>query len=312
MHYGDYLPNPTTQRRFPPSPRRQRREPEPSAEPERYTRRPGTARNEPPSTPQEEPGEILSRLRASVQRIPVSGNEDFWQMVESLGANRGAEVRRKHRSPGGAAAAVRREPRRFTSSSSGRTGSPVPLPRENLTFDFVTGSTTGPVPGRPAAPRSARSSAPHAGADPEGCPGTVRELDALPVVASARGPRRPRNRSCWRSPDPSCGGSPRPGEDGRHDRPRGPPGRPAGLAGFARNLLESGLPWHEAGKTPRRACRRPCPPPRAAPRRELPAAQAGDGNSRLADAYPPTAIAGAIAQACAVARILHTPRPRST
>jgi len=78
------------------------------------------------------------------------------------GANRGAEGPPERRSPGGAAASVRR---------GARGDLPVPRPEdrippflsrgENLTFDFVTGSTTGTGSGAPCwAPRSARSSAP--------------------------------------------------------------------------------------------------------------------------------------------------------
>ncbi len=83
---------------------------------------------------------------------------------------------------------------------------------------------------------------------------------------------------------------------------------PPGLSGFARNLLERGLPWHEAGENA----------PESVPAvLVLPLALLRAGNFRrlkletgiLASLthINPTAIAGAIAEACAVARILHTP-----
>ncbi len=82
----------------------------------------------------------------------------------------------------------------------------------------------------------------------------------------------------------------------------------AGLHGFARNLLERGLPWHEAGENL----------PESAPAAlVLPLALLRAGSFRrlkleagiLASlSHPnPGAIAGAIAQACALAKALHCP-----
>src|SRR4030066_723671 len=97
MHYGDYLPiSSAVTDASPPSPAQTGdANPESSQDPGApYPVERSRPENEPTSTPLEEPGEILSRLRASLQRIPVPGNEDFWEMVEALARIAGQKVRR--------------------------------------------------------------------------------------------------------------------------------------------------------------------------------------------------------------------------
>jgi poly(ADP-ribose) glycohydrolase ARH3 len=135
------------------------------------------------------------------------------------------------------------------------------------------------------------------------------ELDALPFIASARRAAAPRDSlllSVARSLLPNGVLDPERTANAiaRASRRDDPPG----LSGFARNLLERGHPWHEAGENA----------PESIPAvLVLPVALLRAGNFRrlkletgiLASLthIHPTAIAGAIAQACAVARILHTP-----
>jgi len=182
---------------------------------------------------------------------------------------------------------------------------------ENLTFDFVDGidyrdrfrgallgSAIGEVLGTVTQ-----------GLTPRDVQELFGELDALPVVASARRAAAPQESlllAVARSllPDGVLDPGRTAGAIARAGRRDDPPG----LAGFARNLLESGLPWHEAGENA----------PESMPAvLVLPLAMLRAGNFRrlkleagilvsLTHTHP-TAIAGAIAQACAVARILHTP-----
>ena len=135
------------------------------------------------------------------------------------------------------------------------------------------------------------------------------ELDGLPVVASARRAAAPHDSpllSVARSLLPD--GVLDPGRTADAIARAGRRDDPPGLLGFARNLLERGLPWHEAGENA----------PESMPAvLVLPLALLRAGNFRrlkleagilasLTHTHP-AAIAGAIAQACAVARVLHTP-----
>ena len=182
---------------------------------------------------------------------------------------------------------------------------------ENLTFDFVEGIDyrdrfRGALLG--SAVGEALGSLTQ-GLTPRDVEELFGELDALPVIASARRAAAP-----FDSPLLSIARSLLP--DGVLDPARtadaiaraGRRDDPPGLSGFARNLLERGLPWHEAGENV----------PESMPAvLVLPIAMLRSGNFRrlkleagiLASLthIHPAAVAGAIAQACAIARILHTP-----
>ena len=315
MHYGDYLPIPS------PAPDASLPSPaQAGAGPQESPADPGAPfpaersrqENEPSSTPPEEPGEILSRLRASLQRIPVPGNEDFWEMVESLARIAEQKVRRSAGRQAEQPLLFAGEPEAIYQFLVRKNRIPPFLSRgENLTFDFVDGIDyrdrfRGALLG--SAVGEALGSLTQ-GLTPRDVEELFGELDALPVIASARRAAAP-----YDSPLLSVARSLLP--DGVLDPARtadaiaraGRRDDPPGLSGFARNLLERGLPWHEAGENA----------PESMPAvLVLPLAMLRSGNFRrlkletgiLASLthIHPTAIAGAIAQACAVARILHTP-----
>jgi ADP-ribosylglycohydrolase len=315
MHYGDYLPIPsaTPDASLPASAQTGAGNPESPADPGTpYPAERSRQENEPSSTPQEEPGEILSRLRASLQRIPFSGNEDIWEMVEALARIAEQKVRRSAGRQAEQPLLFAGEPEAIYQFLVRKNRIPPFLSRgENLTFDFVDGidyrdrfrgallgSAVGEALGTVTQGLTSRDVQELFG-----------ELDALPVIASARRAAAPQTSlllSVARSLLPDGVLDPERTADaiaraGRRDDP-------PGLLGFARNLLERGLPWHEAGENA----------PESMPAvHVLPLALLRAGNFRrlkletgilvsLTHIHP-TAIAGAIAQACAVARILHTP-----
>jgi ADP-ribosylglycohydrolase len=307
MHYGDYLPisSTPTDASLPSPAQAGAGSPDSPADP-------GTPQeNEPSSTPQEEPGEILSRLRASLQRIPVSGNEDFWEMVEALARIAEQKVRRTAGRQAEQPLLFAGEPEAIYQFLVRKNRIPPFLSRgENLTFDFVDGidyrdrfrgallgSAVGEALGTVTQGLTSRDVHELFG-----------EIDALPAIASARRGATPQNSLLL-----AVAGSLLP--DGILDPERtadaiaraGRRDDPPGLLGFARNLLERGLPWHEAGENATESI------PAVL---VLPLALLRAGNFRrlkletgilvsLTHIHP-TAIAGAIAQACAVARLLHT------
>jgi len=315
MHYGDYLPipSPVPDASLPSNAH-------PGGGPQESPAEPGAPfpaersrqESEPSSTPPEEPGEILSRLRSSLQRIPVPGNEDFWEMVESLARIADQKVRRSAGRQAEQPLLFAGEPEAIYQFLVRKNRIPPYLSRgENLTFDFVDGIDyrdrfRGALLG--SAVGEALGSLTQ-GLTPRDVEELFGELDALPVIASARRAAAP-----FDSPLLSIARSLLP--DGVLDPARtadaiaraGRRDDPPGLSGFARNLLERGLPWHEAGENA----------PESMPAvLVLPIAMLRSGNFRrlkletgiLASLthIHPAAIAGAVAQACAVARILHTP-----
>jgi len=315
MHYGDYLPiSSASTDASPPSPAQAgaggNESPADPGAPVPAER--SRQENEPSSTPPEEPGEILSRLRSSLQRIPVPGNEDFWEMVESLARIADQKVRRSAGRQAEQPLLFAGEPEAIYQFLVRKNRIPPFLSRgENLTFDFVDGIDyrdrfRGALLG--SAVGEALGSLTQ-GLTPRDVEELFGELDALPVIASARRAAAP-----FDSPLLSIARSLLP--DGVLDPARtadaiaraGRRDDPPGLSGFARNLLERGLPWHEAGENA----------PESMPAvLVLPIAMLRSGNFRrlkletgiLASLthIHPAAIAGAVAQACAVARILHTP-----
>jgi ADP-ribosylglycohydrolase len=268
--------------------------------------------SEPSSAPLEEPGEILSRLRASLQRIPISGNEDFWEMVEALARVAEQKVRR-------IAVRLTEQPLLFAGEPEAiyqflvrKNRIPPFLSRgEHLAFEFIHGIDyrdrfRGAILGSAVGEALGTITQ---GLTPRDVDELFGGLDDLPVVGSARRTPAPCD-----SPQLAVARSLLP--DGVLDPERTAGGiaracrrdDPPGLSGFARNLLERGLPWHEAGENA----------PESMPAvLVLPLALLRAGNFRrlkleagilvsLTHTHP-TAIAGAIAQACAVAKILHTP-----
>jgi ADP-ribosylglycohydrolase len=315
MHYGDYLPisSALTDASLPSPAQAGAGNPETPADP--ATPNPAERsrlENEPSSAPLEEPGEILSRLRASLQRIPVSGNEDFWEMVEALARIAEQKVRRSAGRQAEQPLLFAGEPEAIYQFLVRKNRVPPFLSRgENLTFDFVDGIDyrdrfRGALLG--SAVGEALGTVTQ-GLTPRDVQELFGELDALPAAASARRAATPRDSlllSVARSLLPDGVLDPERTADaiaraGRRDDP-------PGLLGFARNLLERGLPWHEAGENS----------PESMPAvLVLPLALLRAGNFRrlkleagilvsLTHTHP-TAIAGGITQACAVARILHTP-----
>jgi len=315
MHYGDYLPiSSASTDASPPSPAQagaggneSPADPRAPSPPERSRQE-----NEPSSAPLEEPGEILSRLRASLQRIPVSGNEDFWEMVEALARIAEQKVRRSAGRQAEQPLLFAGEPEAIYQFLVRKNRIPPFLSRgDHLAFDFVDGIDYRDR-FRGAMLGSAVGEALGAvtqGLTPRDVQELFGDLDGLPVVASARRAAAPHD-----SPLLAVARSLLP--DGVFDPERtadaiaraGRRDDPPGLSGFARNLLERGLPWHEAGENA----------PETMPAvLVLPLALLRAGNFRrlkleagiLASLthIHPAAVAGAIAQACAVAKILHTP-----
>jgi len=315
MHYGDYLPISSEVADIsPPLPA------QPGAGSQEPPADPGTSHpgerprqgNEASSSPLEEAGEILSRLRASLQRIPVAGNEDLWEMVDALARIAEQKVRRSAGRLAEQPLLFAGEPEAIYQFLVRKNRIPPFLSRgENLTFDFVDGidyrdrfrgallgSAVGEILGTVTQ-----------GLTPRDVQELFGELDTLPVVASGRRTAAAHDSlllSVARSLLPNGVLDPERTSDaiaragGRDD--------PPGLSAFTRNLLERGLPWHEAGENA----------PESVPAvLLLPLALLRAGNFRrlkleagilvsLTHTHP-TAIAGAIAQACAVAKILHTP-----
>lgn len=315
MHYGDYLPISSAAAEAPPPSPAQA----PSGNPEspadqaaplpvERTRQEG----EPSSAPHEEPGEILSRLRASLQRIPLSGNEDFWEMVEALARIAEQKVRRSAGRQAEQPLLFAGEPEAIYQFLVRKSRIPPFLSRgENLAFGFVDGIDyrdrfRGALLGSAAGEALGTVTQ---GLTPRDVQELFGDLDALPVVPSSRraaAPQDPLLLPVARSllPDGLLDPERTAGAIARAGRRDDPPG----LSGFARNLLERGLPWHEAGENA----------PESIPSMLLlPLALLRAGSFRrlkletgilvsLTHIHP-TAIAGGIAHACAVARILHTP-----
>lgn len=315
MHYGDYLPisSPAPDASLPSPPQAGAGTQESPADPGApYTAERSRQESEPSSTPLEEPGEILSRLRASLQRIPVPGNEDFWEMVEALARIAEQKVRRSAGRQAEQPLLFAGEPEAIYQFLVRKNRiSPFLSRGENLTLDFVDGIDyrdrfRGALLGSAAGEALGSLTQGLTSRDVEELFG---ELDALPVIASARRSAAPHDSlplsvAISLLPD----GVLDPGKTADAIARAGHRDDPPGLSGFARNLLERGLPWHEAGENA----------PESIPAvLALPISLLRAGNFRrlkletgilvsLTHIHP-TAIAGAIAQACAVARILHTP-----
>jgi len=192
MHYGDYLPisSVATDASLPFPAQAGAGNPESPTDPgTSYPAERSRQENEPSSAPLEEPGEILSRLRASLQRIPVSGNEDFWEMVESLARIAEQKVRRSAGRQAEQPLLFAGEPEAIYQFLVRKNRIPPFLSRgENLTFDFVDGIDYRDR-FRGALLGSAVGEALGAvtqGLTPRDVQELFGELDSLPVVATAR------------------------------------------------------------------------------------------------------------------------------
>ena len=143
MHYGDYLPisSPGPDAPLPSPAQAGAGTPESAADPGApYPAERPRPENELSSTPPEEPGEILSRLRASLQRIPVPGNEDFWEMVEALARIAEQKVRRSAGRQAEQPLLFAGEPEAIYQFLVRKNRiSPFLSRGENTTFDFVDG-----------------------------------------------------------------------------------------------------------------------------------------------------------------------------
>ncbi len=261
----------------------------------------------------EDPGEILSRLRSALPQIPLPGNEDFWELLQSMARIAEQKVRRGASRQAEQPLLFAGEPEAIYQFLVRKSRIPAFMSRgEDIPLSFgegidyrdrflgsMLGAAVGDSLGTITQGLTSRDIQELYGDvndipeihSPRGVPATPESSPLLSVaraflpdgvldpakiaVAMARSVRR---------------------ED------------PAGLQGFARNLLERALPWHEAGENL----------PESAPAvLVLPLALLRAGNFRrlkleagiLASlSHPnPGAIAGAIAQAFAVAKALHCP-----
>jgi ADP-ribosylglycohydrolase len=304
MHYGDYLPIPSSGTAPPPVPAFLPKEPPAGQQP---------AEEAQGAQILEDPGETISRLRATLPQIPVPGNEDFWELLQAVARIAEQKVRR-------GASRQAEQPLLFAGEPEAiyqflvrksrippflSRGEELPL-RWTEGIDYrdrflgaMLGAAIGDVFGTVTQGLTARDIEELYGeiADipeirpPRGVPPTA---PAFPPLSVARA----------FLPD----GALDPGKVAEAVARSVRREDSAGLRSFARNLLERGLPWHEAGENL----------PESAPAAlVLPLALLRAGSFRrlkletgiLASlSHPnPGAIAGAIAQACALAKALHCP-----
>lgn len=264
-----------------------------------------------------DPGEIASRLSRSLPKIPLPGNEDFWEIVRQLTGIAERKVQELARRKEDQPLLFEKEPEAIYHFLVRRAKIPPYLSRgENLPLEFaqkvdyrdrfrgaLLGAAIGDMFGRPAQGLSPRDVRELYGRIEGYAPLRSRARDladglALPPPASLL-----LARSLLRQ--------------GRVDpeeiavRFATAPGRSRGgaEAEFAANLVERGYPWFEAGVNAAESAPATWVVPlsllRAADFRRL-KLEAGI----VASITHPNAaaIAGAIVQAAAVARLLHTPR----
>jgi ADP-ribosylglycohydrolase len=308
MHYGEYLPIPTSDTGIRP-------EPPPIAA--------GGPRNEPGDRPKTEsvaiahgiaddPVESASRLSALLPGIPVSGNEDFWEMVETLATLAERKSRRAAERPVEQPLLFAGEPEAIYQFLVRKNRIPPFLSRgETLSLEFVEGVDyrdrfRGALLGSAIGEAFGEFTQGLTGRDVEELFGG---FDVLPPAASPRWASRHHESTLLAVansflPDGILDPERTARAIARTVRRDDPPG----LSGFARNFLERGIAWHDAGEAE----------PESAPAvAVLPLALLRAGTFRrlkleagilasLSHVHP-TAIAGAIGQACAVARVLHTP-----
>jgi poly(ADP-ribose) glycohydrolase ARH3 len=316
MHYGDYLPIPAAGTGPLPSP--PPREPSAAALPAEEAQGGRGDRQRQDTDPQgspmlEDPGEIVSRLRTCLPQIPLAGNEDFWELLHSVSRIAEQKVRRSASRQTEQPLLFAGEPEAIYQFLVRKGRIPPFLSRgEEIALSFcegidyrdryagaMLGAAVGDALGAVTQGLTAR--------DIQELYGELSEIPGIhPPRSAPPAPESSPILSAARSLLP--GGILEPGKLSealarsvrRDDSP--------GLQGFARNLLERGLPWHEAGENV----------PESSPAAlVLPLALLRAGNFRrlkleagiFASLSHPNAgaIAGAIAQACAVAKALHCP-----
>ncbi|MEW6721018.1 MAG: ADP-ribosylglycohydrolase family protein [Thermodesulfobacteriota bacterium] len=304
MHYGDYLPIPDSRPAEPPA-----EEPPPA----RADRQRQEADGQQPSSVLEDPAETISRLRAALPQLPLQGNEDFWELVQSIARVAEQKARR-------AAARESEQPLLFAGEPEAiyqflvrKNRIPPFLSRgEEISFAFLEGIDyrdryLGAMLGAAAGDAMGIVTQGLSSRDIRELYGDAMDIPEILTVRGASGlPESSPLLSAARSllPDGILDPSKTAAALARSVRREDP----AGMLGFARNLLERGLPWHEAGENL----------PESVPAAlVLPLALLRAGNFRrlkleagiFASLTHPNAgaIAGAVAQACAVAKALHSP-----
>ena len=260
-----------------------------------------------PPQPGEDPAEILAGLTRSLPRIPRRGNEDFWETLHALALLAERKASRQAKREAEQPLLFGKEPeavyhflvRKGTVPSYMSKGEPVPLSfAEGIEYrDRFRGALLGAGIGEMLGRRSQGLSPKDVEAlfgRIESC-GGLAEADAGPpsLLLLARVLLREKML------DPDAAAAAYASES-----------RGGGSSGgeFARNLLERGYPWFEAGN-PEPSC---APAARIAP---LALLRAGDSRRMRLEAgieaaitHPAAAsIAGSVAQATAIARLLHTP-----
>jgi len=308
MHYGDYLPIPNSTPGPSPSPASAPKERPASAVPsaEEIQGAQGTQLLE-------DPGDTISRLRAALPQIPGPGNEDFWELLQSVARIAEQKVRRGASRQAEQPLLFAGEPEAIYQFLVRKNRIPPFLSRgEDLPLNYgegidyrdrflgsMLGAAVGDALGATTQGLTSRDIQELYG-----------EVNDIPEIHSARGVPSTTPASPLLSVaraflpdgvlDPAKMAEAVARSVRRDDA--------AGLQGFARNFLERGLPWNEAGENL----------PESAPAAlVLPLALLRAGNFRrlkleagiLASlSHPnPAAIAGAIAQACALAKALHCP-----
>jgi ADP-ribosylglycohydrolase len=317
MHYGDYLPIPPPVPGIPSPATASSKEPaapersspgEESARPDRALPAP-----DPAGGFQEDPGEIVTRLRAALPRVPVPGNEDLWEMALTIARVAEQKVRRS-------AARQEEQPLLFSGEPEAlyqflvrKSRIPPFLSRgEGLSLGFAEGIDyadryAGALLG--AAVGDALGTITQ-GLTPRDIQELYGEVTDVPEPAASRVPPAGGPAALLLAvagallPDGLLDPARLAGALARGVHREDPPG----MLAFGRNLLERGLPWYEAGEIQ---------PEGTAAIHALPVALLRAGSFRrlkleagiLASiTHPhPAAIAVTIAQACAVAKVLHTP-----
>ncbi len=263
----------------------------------------------PPSAPPswDDPGEILARFNRFLPRIPGSGNEDFWETLHALAEIAERKAGRLARRDADQPLLFGSEPeavyhllvRRGTVPSYMSKGETFPLAfQDEIEYrDRFRGALLGCAIGEVLG-RSTQGLSP---GDIKVLFGRIDSLSSRPAESAPVPGSLLLARALLREKtlDPSSVARAYAAE---------PMGEGAAAGEFRRNLLDRGYPWHEAG-VPESAT---APAARIAPIALL---RAGDSRRLKLEAgidaaitHPvPVSIAGSIAQATGIARLLHTP-----
>lgn len=319
MHYRGYLPGEGLPQGVPDPP-----EEGSDAEPEREGEAPPDASASPPPAEAErqaaalsfpDTSEMSARLSRSLEKIPLQGNEDFWETVRHVAALAERKARDLSRRREDQPLLFGQEPEAIYQFLVRRSKVPAYLSKgDTIPLSFVPGidyadrfrgalfgSAVGEMLGSPAQ-----------GLSPRDVGELYGRIDGYaPLRAHGKG--NPSD-----APLPSSlllarallrQGKVDPAEIALLFAAAPGRGRSGSEAEFAGNLVDRGYPWFEAG----------IPSPDSAPAARIPPLsllRAGDFRRMKLEAgivasvtHPnAAAIAGAIAQAAAVARMLHTPR----